>query len=100
MSVMIEEEPGEGLTPDEEAMRRELGARTRAGLERARALGQKLGQPPKLTPTKDSEIRAARDAGVPVRELARRYKVGEDTIRRSLARTKPAIPPDQSPKSP
>ena len=90
MSVVIEEaeeSPGE-LTPDEEAMRRELGARTRAGLERARTLGQRLGQPPKLTPTKDSEIRAARDAGVPVRELARRYNVGEDTIRRSLVRTR------------
>jgi DNA invertase Pin-like site-specific DNA recombinase len=65
--------PGQGgvvLTPDEQAMRRVLSARTRGSLARARSAGRVGGRQPKLTAEADATIRARRDTGTAVPELA------------------------------
>lgn len=64
-----------------------LVERTNAGLHAARARGRKGGRPPSLGP---SELRLARsmlaDQSVSVTEVARHFKVGRNTLYRSLKR--------------
>jgi putative DNA-invertase from lambdoid prophage Rac len=60
-----------------------LVERTQAGLARARANGQKLGRPPTLRPSELVSIRASRDAGVSLGDLAKRYGVSRSAIQRA-----------------
>jgi DNA invertase Pin-like site-specific DNA recombinase len=54
-----------------------IRARTGEGRERAKARGVKMGRKPKLTPHQQSEAIKRRDAGEPIREIARSYNVIE-----------------------
>jgi DNA invertase Pin-like site-specific DNA recombinase len=63
-----------------------IRARTGDGRERAKARGQSLGRPFKLTPHQRSEAIRRRDRdGEPVREIARSYNVSHSTISRLTA---------------
>jgi DNA invertase Pin-like site-specific DNA recombinase len=71
-----------------EQERAQLVARTKAGLERARRQGKRIGRPP-ASPV---FLHAARDlvrSGTSVREAARAKGVKESTLRRFLARAGP-----------
>lgn len=71
-----------------EQERARLIERTRAGLERARRQGKRLGRPP-ASPVL---LRAARDLvarGVPVAEAARRQGLARSSLRRFLAAERP-----------
>jgi DNA invertase Pin-like site-specific DNA recombinase len=57
-------------------------ARTGEGRERAKARGQSLGRPFKLTPHQRSEAIRRRDQGEPLSEIARSYNVHPSTISR------------------
>jgi DNA invertase Pin-like site-specific DNA recombinase len=59
-----------------------IRSRTAEGRERAKARGVKLGRKPKLTQHQKSEAIRRRDAGEPVREIARTYNVSHSTISR------------------
>ena len=61
--------------------------RVRTGEGRARAVlrGVKLGRKPKLTPHQIKEALSRRDAGEPMREIARSYNVSHSTISRLVA---------------
>ena len=59
-----------------------IRARTSEGRSRAKARGVKMGRPPKLTPHQAKEALRRRDAGEPVREIARSYNVHHCTISR------------------
>ncbi len=59
--------------------------RVRAGLERARARGKRLGRPPSLTPAAARWIREARAGGASLRALARDHRTSVGTVRRVLA---------------
>jgi DNA invertase Pin-like site-specific DNA recombinase len=59
-----------------------IRARTSEGRARAVARGVKMGRPPKLTPHQIKEALRRRDAGEPVREIARSYNVSHSTISR------------------
>src|SRR5712671_5876115 len=52
-----------------------IRARTGEGLARAVARGQKMGRKPKLTPHQQAEAIKRREAGEPIREIARSYNV-------------------------
>lgn len=56
--------------------------RTRAGLERAKGEGRRLGRRPSLPPPAQEEVAAKLAAGETVSALARRHKVSRTTIRR------------------
>ncbi len=58
--------------------------RVRAGLERARARGKRLGRPPSLTPVMVRQIREARVGGASLRALARDHSTSVVTVRRVL----------------
>src|SRR6201984_57321 len=62
-----------------------IRARTGEGRERAKARGVKMGRPPKLTPHQAKEALRRRDAGEPMRDVAKTYNVSHSTISR-LAR--------------
>jgi DNA invertase Pin-like site-specific DNA recombinase len=62
-----------------------IRARTSEGQARAKANGVKLGRKPKLTPHQRREAIKRRDAGEPVREVARSYNVHGSTISRLAA---------------
>jgi len=62
-----------------------IRARTAEGRARAKASGVKLGRKPKLTPYQRREAINRRDAGEPVREIARSYNVHNSTISRLSA---------------
>jgi DNA invertase Pin-like site-specific DNA recombinase len=65
------------------AFERELiRVRTGEGRARAKARGQSLGRPFKLTPHQRREAQARVDRGEPVREVARSYNVHPSTISR------------------
>lgn len=71
-----------------EQERRRLGERTRAGLERARARGKRLGRPRRvITP---AELELARELwevrALPIRVIARRMRIPRATIHRALER--------------
>ena len=56
--------------------------RTAEGRSRARARGQHMGRPPKLTPQQQAEARKRRAEGATLKELAKSYNVGLATISR------------------
>ena len=61
-----------------------LVERTHAGLARAKAEGKKMGRPESLSPAKVEEVRAQRQRGASLNQLAKIFKVGKGTIVRAL----------------
>ncbi len=59
-----------------------IRARTGEGRLRAKARGVKMGRPPKMTPHQINEALRRRDAGEPMRDIARSYNVSHSTISR------------------
>ena len=59
-----------------------IRARTGEGRERAKARGVKMGRKPKLTPHQQAEAIKRREAGEPIRDIARTYNVHNSTISR------------------
>jgi len=59
-----------------------IRTRTAEGRERAKARGQHMGRPPKLTPQQQKEARRRRAEGATLKELAKSYNVGRATILR------------------
>jgi DNA invertase Pin-like site-specific DNA recombinase len=59
-----------------------IRARTGEGRARAKARGVRMGRPPKLTPHQIKEALRRRDAGEPMRDIARTYNVSHSTISR------------------
>jgi DNA invertase Pin-like site-specific DNA recombinase len=59
-----------------------IRARTGEGRARAKARGVKMGRPPKLTPHQIKEALRRRNAGEPMRDIARTYNVSHSTISR------------------
>ena len=59
-----------------------IRTRTGEGRERAKARGVKIGRKPKLTPHQQAEAIKRREAGEPIREIARTYNVHNSTISR------------------
>jgi DNA invertase Pin-like site-specific DNA recombinase len=59
-----------------------IRARTGEGRERAKARGVKMERRPKLTDHQKREALKCRDAGEPMREIARTYNVSNSTISR------------------
>src|SRR5215472_4427413 len=62
-----------------------IRTRTAEGRERAKARGQHMGRPPKLTPQQRKEARRRRAEGATLKELAKSYNVGRATISRLAA---------------
>ena len=62
--------------------RESIRARTSEGRARAKARGQSLGRPFKLTEHRRTEALARRESGALVTEIARRYNVSHSTISR------------------
>jgi DNA invertase Pin-like site-specific DNA recombinase len=61
-----------------------IRTRTAEGRSRAKARGQHMGRPPKLTP-QQTEARRRRAEGETLKELAKSYNVGKSTISRLAA---------------
>ena len=59
-----------------------IRTRTAEGRSRAKARGQHMGRPPKLTPQQQDEARKRRAEGATLKELARSYNVAAATISR------------------
>jgi DNA invertase Pin-like site-specific DNA recombinase len=59
-----------------------IRTRTGEGRARAKARGVKMGRPPKLTPDQIKAALDRRDAGEPMRDIARIYNVSHSTISR------------------
>jgi DNA invertase Pin-like site-specific DNA recombinase len=59
-----------------------IRTRTLEGRGRAKARGQHMGRPPKLTPQQQKEARRRRAQGATLKELAKSYNVGRATISR------------------
>jgi DNA invertase Pin-like site-specific DNA recombinase len=59
-----------------------IRTRTAEGRNRAKARGQPMGRPPKLTPQQQAEARHRRAEGATLAELAKSYNVGVATISR------------------
>jgi DNA invertase Pin-like site-specific DNA recombinase len=59
-----------------------IRTRTAEGRSRAKARGQRMGRPPKLTPQQQKEARRRRAQGATLKELAKSYNVGRATISR------------------
>ncbi|HEY5305654.1 MAG TPA: recombinase family protein [Pseudolabrys sp.] len=59
-----------------------IRTRTGEGRSRAKARGQHMGRPPKLTPQQQKEARRRRAEGATLKELAKSYNVGRATISR------------------
>jgi DNA invertase Pin-like site-specific DNA recombinase len=57
-----------------------IRTRTAEGRSRAKARGQHMGRPPKLTPQQQAEARRRRAKGATLAELAKSYNVGRTTI--------------------
>ena len=62
-----------------------IRTRTGEGRSRAKARGQHMGRPPKLTPQQQAEARQRRAEGATLKELAQSYNVGLATISRLRA---------------
>jgi len=62
-----------------------IRTRTAEGRSRAKALGQHMGRPPKLTETQKADARRRRAEGATLKELARSYDVSRSTISRLTA---------------
>jgi DNA invertase Pin-like site-specific DNA recombinase len=56
-----------------------IRTRTAEGRSRAKAQGQHIGRPPKLTPQQQKEARRRRAGGPTLKELAQAYNVGRTT---------------------
>ncbi len=54
-----------------------IRTRTAEGRSRAKARGQHMGRPPKLTPQQQREARRRRAEGATLKELAKSYNVGQ-----------------------
>src|SRR3954447_2201420 len=63
-----------------------IRTRTAEGRSRAKAQGQHMGRPPKLTPQQQAEARRRCAEGVTLKELAQSYNVGIATISRLTSR--------------
>ena len=63
-----------------------IRTRTAEGRSRAKARGQHMGRPPKLTPQQQREARRRRAEGATLKELAKSYNVGQATISRLAPR--------------
>ena len=59
-----------------------IRTRTAEGRSRAKARGQHMGRPPKLTPQQQKEARRRRAEGATLKELAKSYNVSVATISR------------------
>ena len=59
-----------------------IRTRTGEGRERAKARGVRMGRPPKMTPHQIKEALHRRNAGEPMRDIARSYNVSHSTISR------------------
>ena len=59
-----------------------IRTRTGEGRERAKARGVRLGRKPKLTPHQKLEALRRREAGEPMRDIARTFNVSHSTISR------------------
>jgi DNA invertase Pin-like site-specific DNA recombinase len=59
-----------------------IRTRTAEGRSRAKARGQQMDRPPKLTPQQQKEARRRRAEGETLKELAKNYNVGKSTISR------------------
>ena len=59
-----------------------IRTRTAEGRSRAKARGQHMGRPPKLTPQQQKEARRRRAEGATLKELAKSCNVGKSTISR------------------
>jgi DNA invertase Pin-like site-specific DNA recombinase len=64
-----------------------IRTRTAEGRNRAKARGQHMGRPPKLTPQQQKEGRRRRAEGASLKELAKSYNVGKSTISRLAVAT-------------
>jgi DNA invertase Pin-like site-specific DNA recombinase len=64
-----------------------IRTRTAEGRNRAKARGQHMGRPQKLTPQQQQEARRRRAEGATLKELAKSYNVGRATISRLTAYT-------------
>jgi DNA invertase Pin-like site-specific DNA recombinase len=62
-----------------------IRTRTAEGRSRAKARGQHMGRPSKLTPQQQKEARRRRAEGETLKELAKSYNVGKSTISRLMA---------------
>ncbi len=62
--------------------RDQIRTRTAEGRNRAKASGQHMGRPPKLTPQQQKEARRRRAQGATLGEFAKSYNVGRATISR------------------
>ena len=62
-----------------------IRTRTAEGRSRAKARGQHMGRPPKLTQQQQAEARRRRAEGATLKELAKSYNVGVATISRLAA---------------
>jgi DNA invertase Pin-like site-specific DNA recombinase len=62
-----------------------IRARTSEGRTRAQARGVKMGRPPKMTSHQVKEALRRRDAGEPMRDIAKSYNVSHSTISRLSA---------------
>src|ERR1700722_17418493 len=62
-----------------------IRTRTAEGRSRAKARGQHMGRPPKLTAQQQKEARRRRAEGATLKELAKSYNVGPATISRLAA---------------
>ena len=62
-----------------------IRTRTGEGRKRARARGVKMGRKPKLTPHQVKEALQRREAGEPMRDIAKSYNVHNSTISRIRA---------------
>jgi len=69
-----------------ELERKMISERTKAGLERARRQGKRIGGRPKLSEKQVRELVELYKQGVPVARLARRYGVSRITVYRYLKR--------------
>jgi len=65
--------------------RESIRARTAEGRERAKARGQHMGRPAKLTQYQQREAIRRRDSGETIRDIARTYNVSHSTISRLAA---------------
>jgi len=61
-----------------------IGERTKAGLERVKAMGKHIGRPRKIDNKHKNEIARLYRLGVSISEIARKYKVSPRTIKRRL----------------
>ena len=64
-----------------------IRTRTAEGRSRAKARGQYMGRPPRLTAAQKAEARHRRAQGATLAELARRYNVSQATISRLTGTT-------------